>query len=357
VLLMAVVTFQLLRSASSSTASRISLATLGMQAALDAYLTLGHVLGGLATPAVFSSFVTAAFVFLMLFAMLELKFMQIVWKARQPDAFAGGWDAAHRELGLLYAKFYLAVVAGLFVIWLGGAAGARAVALVAFSFWLPQIVHSVQHDSRPGFAPAFVLASAGLRLLMPAYLLACPDNLLLMLTPAEARADALAWTQGWAAGGQAWLPLDGAVPPPPLPPPGTHYAAASPAAAALADENLRFFAVLAAWTAVTTAVVFLQGKSGWGPRWFVPWAFLPQRYDYHRALTIVDGRIAPDHAACAAWLRPREAQQQAAVAAAAAAAAGAGRGRRRRRGRKRKATSTRMSRSRGWATLQRRPST
>lgn len=337
VILMAVVTYQIVRSTSQSAAARISLGTIGMQAALDAYLTLVHVIGGLATPAVFSSFLTAAFVFLMLFAVLEMRFMLLVWKARRPEAFTSGWDAVRREVGLLYCRFYALLMLGLLLVWAGSWTGLRALAFLAFSFWLPQIVHSVQHDSRPGLAGGYVVTTALMRMLLPLYFLGCPNNLVVMLTPAESRAAALQWTAGWSGQFEAWLaPLtSGAAAGDSGAGPGhggpwqvaadTSYAFASPAAAAAYWSGVRFLVWLSAWVLLQSVVVLLQGKLGWGPRWFVPYVFLPQRYDYHRKVAIREGRILPDHAACHAWLRPRQQQQeQDATAAAAAAAAAAG---------------------------------
>ena len=38
----------------------------------------------------------------------------------------------------------------------------------------------------------------------------------------------------------------------------------------------------------------VQSKTGWGPRFFVPAVYLPQRYDYHRRFNVRNGRVNPD---------------------------------------------------------------
>ena len=58
------------------------------------------------------------------------------------------------------------------------------------------------------------------------------------------------------------------------------------------------------WQAVQVATLLLQSRLGWGPRWFVPYVYLPRQYDYHRAIRVVDGRVVPNAGDTAAWLRP-----------------------------------------------------
>ena len=53
----------------------------------------------------FSVFALAAFIKLLIFAVVEMRMMLLVWKARRAEAFAEGWQAVRRELGVLYSRF------------------------------------------------------------------------------------------------------------------------------------------------------------------------------------------------------------------------------------------------------------
>jgi hypothetical protein len=50
--------------------------------------------------------------------------------------------------------------------------------LAAYSFWIPQLLHSIQTSSKQPIQPSYILASSAARLLMPVYVFSCPDNLL-----------------------------------------------------------------------------------------------------------------------------------------------------------------------------------
>jgi hypothetical protein len=315
-ILIAALTMQIVASASESAAARVSLATIGIQAMTDAYLTLLHLVGGFVAPAVFGSFATTAFVNLLLFSVLEMRFLLLIWKARRPGAFAGGWDNARREIGSLYCRFYIAMVGGLVLVYFGSWAMAKLLLLLACSFWWPQILHTARTDSRSGLSPKYILATSVCRLLLPLYFLACPTNLFYLLSPPETRATASRWSEsvpfaavaqpfensgspasvGLDAGssGSSWFNLDA----------DTYPAFASPESAAAFRSSARFAVFLTVWMAVQVGILLLQGKSGFGPRFFVPRVLQPRKYDYHRAVDVQSSRIIPNPADTLAWIRP-----------------------------------------------------
>jgi hypothetical protein len=68
--LMGVLTFQIVRSASPSAATRVSMASVGGQAVIDAYACFLYAASGLISPSLFSAFAVTAFVNFMIFGVL-----------------------------------------------------------------------------------------------------------------------------------------------------------------------------------------------------------------------------------------------------------------------------------------------
>jgi hypothetical protein len=290
---------------------------MGMQAVSDAFMSLFHMIAAIAMPEAFATLATAAFIYLMLFSVLEMRFMLVIWKARRPEAFANGWDAVRRELGTLYCRFYLALLAGMAIIYADSAFGARAILVMSTSFWLPQIVHSVQHDVRPGLTKAYVLGASVARLALPLYMLGCPSSIYYWRLAPLSRAESSSWPQD-PASAPANYPWS--------PPAGTSPADAGPHARELYASGLRFVVGITVWMAIQVLVLLLQNRPGWGPRFFVPAAYLPTKYDYHRAVSVSEGRVLPAPHETAAWMRSRARAAAAAEGGAPAAPGAAGAG-------------------------------
>lgn len=234
VLQMALV-LQVLRAAmSQSSASRMSLITIGGMAQIDAYLCLLHLLGGVLVDSMFNAFATAAFAKLMLFSVLEMRLLLTIWKARRAQAFSESAAAMRRELGILYARFYCALILGLFLLYYTFSFVTIAL-FVAYSFWVPQIIHAAHHGLRDPYGVPFIIGMSVSRLVIPVYIYACPDNFV-----------------------QQYMPFEPAY--------GTAGA-------------------LVGWVALQVAV--LLGQRKFGPNFFVPPQFRPAKYDYHRRFTAV----------------------------------------------------------------------
>lgn len=54
--------------------------------------------------------------------------------------------------------------------------------LAAYSFWMPQLLHSIQSTAKQPIQPSYILSSSAARLLMPMYIFSCPDNMLSLPT-------------------------------------------------------------------------------------------------------------------------------------------------------------------------------
>uniref|UniRef100_A0A061R832 RING-type E3 ubiquitin transferase n=1 Tax=Tetraselmis sp. GSL018 TaxID=582737 RepID=A0A061R832_9CHLO len=204
-----------------ASASKVSLLSIGIQAIMDSYLCLLHLTAGIVVEALFNAFATAAFFEFVIFAIFEMRYLLCIWRARR----AGGDDGAgpHRELSILYTRFYGALLLVIFFAyqlqrWM------RNIIFILYSFWIPQIVHCVRADVRQPLRPMFVLGMSATRLLLPLYLFGCPKNML--------RVEA--------------------------------------------DPTLCGCLVL--WVALQAGVLLLQGH--FGPRCFIPRRFLPEKYDY-----------------------------------------------------------------------------
>ncbi len=62
---------------------------------------------------VFNAFAVAAFFEFVVFAIFEMRYLLLVWKARRANSL-DPW-AAQRELSVLYARFYGVLLAGVFL--------------------------------------------------------------------------------------------------------------------------------------------------------------------------------------------------------------------------------------------------
>lgn len=210
-------------------ASRVSLMTVGLQAVADSYLCLGHLTLGIAVHTLFNAFATAAFFKFICFSIFLMRWMLLIWRARRPSGFSEGWEAMRRELSMLYSRFYLSLLAGLFLLY-QLQDHIRVFIFALYSFWLPQIVLNVVEDHRRPLLPMYILGTSLTRLAIPLYFWGCPNNFLHIH---------------------------------PLP---------------------KTVIALVGWLFLQALVLLSQYK--FGPRWFIPKAFLPEKYDYFRPVTI-----------------------------------------------------------------------
>lgn len=113
-----------------------------------------------------------------------------------------------------------------------------------YSYWWPQIIHSLYQGTRHSLHPLYLFGTSITRLFLPLYIIGCPQNFFVELI------------KYYSASGQL--------------PPDSHILSVSAC----------YFLVI--WQFVQVGVLCLQ--STFGPRFFVPKRFLPGRYDYHRPL-------------------------------------------------------------------------
>lgn len=222
-------------------ARRVSLMTVGLQAVADSYLCLGHLTMGIAVQTLFNAFATAAFFKFICFSIFLMRWMLLIWKARRPSGFSEGWEAMRRELSMLYSRFYGALLIGIFLLY-QLQNHVRLFVFALYSFWVPQIVLNAVEDHRRPLLPVYIIFTSITRLAIPLYFWGCPHNFL-------------------------------HIEPQPT--------------VALA---------LVAWLAAQALIVLSQYK--FGPRWFIPKEFLPEKYDYFRPVAVQDDNIIDLEAGC-----------------------------------------------------------
>lgn len=212
-------------------ASRVSLMTVGLQAVADSYLCLGHLTLGIAVHTLFNAFATAAFFKFICFSIFLMRWMLLIWKARRPSGFSEGWEAMRRELSVLYSRFYISLIIGLFLLY-QLQDHIRIFIFGLYSFWLPQIILNVVEDHRRPLLPMYIIGTSVTRLAIPLYFWGCPKNFLHIH---------------------------------PLP---------------------KTVLALVGWIGLQALILLSQYKLG--PRWFIPKAFLPEKYDYYRPVEVED---------------------------------------------------------------------
>jgi len=186
---------QMKRTSTSTSVSRVSMGTIAWQAMVDAYLCLFHLFLGLRVlqSQLFSSFVFAAFLKLIYFSVVEVRYMLIIWKARNSrELSVNGWQGVRRQLGAMYVYCFLILGMVLAYILSGYPV---LLAVCAISCWVPQIVHNAHRNVCGGLSTSYLIGTTICRLMVPVYFFMCPANFLVPLIYESV----VTPTAGWAA--------------------------------------------------------------------------------------------------------------------------------------------------------------
>lgn len=212
-------------------AAGVSLLCVAAQSLIDAVLCVANLLLCAAVQNLFAAFAAVAFFELIIFCVVEMRYVVVVFQAHDPQRFWLG-ASTRRQLAILHAQFYFALFAALCAVYVSRD-DIRLVTLVAYSFWIPQIVRNARFEYAQPFHDTYLYGMAVSRLVAPVYVYAYPYSLVGIII---------------------------------------HNAKLRPL----------FCLGLIAWQAAQVAVLKAQHKLG--PRFFVPSCFLPARYDYRRPL-------------------------------------------------------------------------
>eukprot|EP00249_Psilotum_nudum_P012594 c23873_g1_i2 orf=1426-3240(-) len=224
---------QMEHSNTQSGAAKVSLLMIGQQAIMDAYLCLLHLTAGILVESLFNAFATAAFFKFVIFSIFEMRYLLAIWKARRPLNSGEGWETMRRELSVLYSRFYGVLLGGILIMyefhrWL------QYILFVFYSFWVPQIVTNVVHDTRKPLHPVYILGMTMTRLVIPLYTFGCPKNFMRV------------------------------------------------------DTDWKWCIRIAAFLMMQAIVLLLQHF--FGARWFIPRQLLPEKYCYNRMVGHDDSR-------------------------------------------------------------------
>mmetsp|Transcript_33515 Transcript_33515/g.107025 ORF Transcript_33515/g.107025 Transcript_33515/m.107025 type:complete len:920 (+) Transcript_33515:70-2829(+) len=222
---------QLHFSRTQAVAARVSLLCVAAQSLIDAVLCVANLLLCAVVQILFAAFAAVAFFELIIFCVVEMRYVVVVFQAHDPQRF---WMQAstRRQLAVLHAQFYFALFASLCAVY-AARDDVRPVVLAAYAFWIPQIVRNARNEHSEPFHDAYLYGMAATRLVPPLYVYAYPYSLVSVIVK---------------------------------------------------NNKLRpgFCVLLVLFQAAQVA--FLKAQQKLGPRFFVPRCFLPARYDYRRPL-------------------------------------------------------------------------
>lgn len=224
---------QLLHTQAQGAAIKVSLVCIGWQAVLDAILCLTHVYLSVIMPFAFTALASVAFFKLLIFCVVELKFMAIVLQARNSNTPGNSAENLRRQIARLHLRFYLSLGLSLVCLFYGWGSYRRLCTLSLYSFWVPQILRNVATESKRPLRRQYIYGMSLTRLLAPLVAFSTDPNFL---------KDAF---------------------------PGT-----------LADTGL--FQSLVLWIGIQTAL--LEAQDRYGARFMIPARFLPPKFDYFRPI-------------------------------------------------------------------------
>lgn len=225
---------QLLHTQSQSAATRVSLLSVGWQTVVDALVCLAHIYLSLAMQPLFTAFASVAFFKLLIFCVIEMKYMAIIIQARNTSN--GGQNTTEllrRQVAMLHLRFYVALVGAFLAFFYAGSEYRTVYILALYSFWVPQIVQNVITEAKRPLHNYYIYGMSITRLLAPLYIFAVPNNFLKEVYPD-------------------------------------------------APTNIFMCELLVIWVGIQTAVLVAQAK--YGARFMIPSRFLPPKFDYSRPI-------------------------------------------------------------------------
>lgn len=225
---------QMIYSQAQSAAVRVSLITVGWQTVLDAILCIEHIFLCLVLQPVSTAFAMVAFLKLLIFCVIEMKYMVMIMQARLN---AAGINLAaadlRRRVTALHFRFYIILMTLMVILWHFREKHRTMCLLGMYSFWVPQIIQNTVAETRSPLHKNYVYGMTATRLFAPLYTLAFPGNFFLEIEPD--------------------FPID--------------YVSCK---------------MLIIWVGLQVSII--AGQNKYGPRFMIPARFLPPKYNYHRPI-------------------------------------------------------------------------
>lgn len=132
----------------------------------------------------YSIIAMVAFLKLLIFCVIEMKYMVIVMKA--------GYTAAGNELStvefkqkvnILHICFYTALIGAIVLLWNCKESHRTLGAFVMYGFWVPQIIKNIRTEAKKPLHKKFIYGMSATRLVAPIYTLAIPRNFFTEIEP------------------------------------------------------------------------------------------------------------------------------------------------------------------------------
>lgn len=224
---------QLLHTQAQSAATRVSMICVGWQAVLDAMQCVGHILLCMMMQPVFTAFAMVAFFKLLIFCVIEMKYMVIIMQARINADRNYSAEDLRRKIASLHARFYCALFIVLILFWTFIQNHRTLCLLALYSFWVPQIIRNIITEAKKPLHVNYIYGMSVTRLIAPLYMYAVPNNFFKEFFP-EYSSD--------------------------------HFVCE----------------MLFLWVGLQAGILIAQGK--YGTRFMIPARFLPPKYDYHRPI-------------------------------------------------------------------------
>lgn len=224
---------QLLHTQAQAAATRVSLLCIGWQTVLDAILCLVHIFFSLTMAPVFTAFACVAFFKLLIFCVIEMKYMAIIIQARNAGSGGNTMEHLRRQIAVLHLQFYVALMGTLVALFYAWDMNQTFFMLVLYSFWVPQIVRNVITEAKRPLHHYYVFGMSITRLVAPLYMFALNDNFLAEVFPESI-------------------------------------------------TNTFMCELIGIWVFIQAAILELQGR--YGARCMIPAQFLPPKFDYSRPI-------------------------------------------------------------------------
>jgi len=224
---------QLLHTQSQAASTRVSILCIGWQTVIDALLCLTHVYFSLAMQPLFTAFASVAFFKLLIFCVIEMKYMAIIIQARNASNGGNSGELLRRQIAMLHLRFYVALMGSCLGFLYSTSNHRTLYMLLLYSFWVPQIVHNVVTEAKKPMHPYYIWGTSITRLVVPLYMFANEKNFLKEVYPES--------------------PID-----------------------------IFMCRVLVIWVVIQAGVLYAQSR--FGARFFIPSQFLPPKYDYNRPI-------------------------------------------------------------------------
>jgi hypothetical protein len=226
---------QLLHTQAQSAATRVSLLCIGWQTVVDALLCLVHIYLSLAMQPLFTAFASVAFFKLLIFCVIEMKYMAIIIQARNASNGGNTIELLRRQIAMLHLRFYVALMGSCLGFFYSGDGYRTLYILLLYSFWVPQIVHNVVTEAKKPLHPYYIYGMSVTRLFAPLYIFAIQGNFLKEVYPES-------------------------------------------------PTDIFMCQLLILWVGIQAGILDAQGR--FGARFMIPAQFLPPKYDYSRPIPV-----------------------------------------------------------------------